>query len=206
MIEQMPIVGGYVGSAEQAAVSSTATHLATFVLFRGSYHLDGPVHVRWGITTSRESLQVAGHTAAALDRNTDFLIANQYYPLAGPCTEMCLLETAAQSITDTASGRELASGVASAKGVATDQTTAMEARVMGEASIATTKINVKQANEILNAILEKYEGLYKTPPTPKRFQECYNVMSIKPTEEHLKVYEKAMNTLEKCGLPLEGIW
>jgi methylamine--corrinoid protein Co-methyltransferase len=43
-----------------------------------------------------EALQVACHAALALDRNTDFMIANQYYPIAGPCTEMCLLETAAR--------------------------------------------------------------------------------------------------------------
>jgi len=210
MVEQMPIVGGYVGTVEQAAVSNVATHLGSFTLFSGSYHLDGPVHVRWGITTTREALQVAGHTALALDRNTNCLIANQYYPLAGPCTEMCLLETAAQAITDTCSGRELVSGSASAKGVAEDYTTGMEARVMGEVAIAATKLNPKQANEVLNAILALYEKNYKEYAVMggkgKKFQECYDVVTVKPTEEHLKVYERAMRKLEECGLPLKGIW
>jgi len=210
MVEQMPIVGGYVGTVEQAAISNVATHLASFALFSASYHLDGPVHVRWGITTAREALQVAGHAAMALDRNTDVLIANQYYPLAGPCTEMCLYEVAAQAITDTCSGRELLSGSASAKGVALDYTTGMEARVMGEVAIAATKLSPKQANEVLNNILALYEKNYKEYAVMggkgKKFQECYDVVTVKPKEEYLKVYEKAMTTLEDCGLPLTGIW
>ena len=117
MIEQMPIFGGYCGGIEETAICDIATTLASFTLFGGNFHLDGPIHIRWGITTSRETLQVAAHAAAAIDANTDLLLANQYYTIAGPCTEMCLLETAAQAMSDTASGRELLSGSAAAKGV-----------------------------------------------------------------------------------------
>lgn len=208
MIEQMPIVGGYLGTVEQAIVSNCASHLASFTAFSACFHLDGPIHVRWGITTARETLQTAGWVGAALDKNTSLLIANQYYTLAGPCTEMCLLETAAQSITDVAAGRELQSGVASAKGVATDYTTGMEARVMGETAIAASKLSVDKANEVLNAILAKYDDVkvYKTAPKGKTFAECYDPWKVLPKEEYLKVYEKAMKTLEECGLPLKGIW
>lgn len=206
MVEQMPIVGGFLPSVEATAIADVATHLASFALFGASYHLDGPIHVRWGITTARECLQVAGHAAMALDRNTNLLIANQYYTLAGPCTDMCLLETAAQAITDTASGRELLSGVASAKGVAEDYTTGIEARVMGEVALATCKISPQKANEIVDRLVSLYEGRYKTAPKGKKFDECYDPIKVLPTEEHLKVYEKVMLTLEEIGLPLKGIW
>lgn len=205
MIEQMPILGGYVGTVEQCAITDVATHLSSFCMFNASYHLDGPIHVRWGITTARETAQVAGHAAVALDRNTNFLLANQYYTLAGPMTEMCLLETAVQAVTDCCSGRELKSGVAAAKGVAADKTTGMEARVMAEASMGGCKINRAKANEVLNAIIAKYEADYKVAPAGVTFQECYDPISIKPTDEYLAVYEKAMGTLEDCGLPLKGI-
>lgn len=210
MVEQMPIVGGYLGSVEQAAISDVATTLASFAMFSGTYHLDGPVHVRWGITTCREALQVAGHAALALDRNTEFMIANQYYPIAGPCTEMCLLETATQAIVDTCSGRELLSGSAAAKGVMLDMTTGMEARVMGEAAIGATKLTSNKVNEVVNNILAQYERQYKEYSVMggkgKKFHECYDAVTIKPTQEYLAVYEKAMKTLESCGLPLKGIW
>jgi len=203
MIEQMPIFGGYAGGVEETAICDVATHLASFVLFNGNFHLDGPIHIRWGITTARETLQIAAHCAAAIDANTDLLIANQYYPIAGPCTEMCLLETAAQAITDTASGRELLSGSAAAKGVAMDKTTGMEARIMGEASIATCGMKISDVNEILEKLISSYEGNYKTAPAGKRFQECYDVKTVKPTEEYLKVYDGAVKKLRDLGLPIK---
>jgi methylamine--corrinoid protein Co-methyltransferase len=203
MVEQMPIFGGYCGGIEETAICDVATTLASFSLFSGNFHLDGPIHIRWGITTSRETLQIAAHAAAAVDANTDLLLANQYYPVAGPCTEMCLLETAAQAITDTASGRELLSGSAAAKGVVVDKTTGMEARMMGEAAIATAGMKISNVNEILEALVSSYEKSYPKAPSGKRFQECYDVKTVKPTEEYVKVYDTAKATLRQFGLNMK---
>lgn len=202
MVEQMPIFGGYAGGLEETSICDVATHLASFTLLNGSYHLDGPIHIRWGITTARETLACAGHVARAIDENTHLLTSNQYYPLAGPCTEMCLLETAAQAITDTASGRELVSGSASAKGVALDYTTGLEARIMGEAALAVAGMKIDKVNKILDNLIKKYEGNYKIAPKGKTFQECYDVKKVVPTEEHLKVYGKACDTLIELGVEI----
>jgi methylamine--corrinoid protein Co-methyltransferase len=203
MIEQMPIFGGYCGGVEETAICDTATTLASFVLFNGNFHLDGPIHIRWGITTARETLQIAAHVAAAVDANTDLLLANQYYPVAGPCTEMCLLETAAQAISDTASGRELLSGSAAAKGVAQDKTTGMEARIMGEAAIATAGMKIPEVNKILEKLVSGYEKDYAKAPSGKTFRECYDVRSVKPTAEYMKVYDGAVKKLKDLGLPIK---
>ena len=203
MVEQMPIFGGYCGGIEETAICDVATTLASFSLLSGNFHLDGPIHIRWGITTSRETLQIAAHAAAAVDANTDLLLANQYYPIAGPCTEMCLLETAAQAITDTASGRELLSGSAAAKGVVVDKTTGMEARMMGEAAIATAGMKISKVNEILEALVSSYEKNYPKAPSGKRFQECYDVKTVKPTEEYIKVYDNAKASLKQFGLNMK---
>lgn len=205
----MPIIGGFTGTREQTAIVDVASTTASFGLLGGvTYHLDGPIHVRWGTTTARETIQVAGWCGLAIDRNTPYMLANQYYTLAGPCTEMVLLELAAQSMGDTASGRELESGVAAAKGVALDYTTGIEARVMGEVAIATTKLNVPKSNEVINAVLATNEGVdsYKTAPKGKTFQQCYDVNTVLPTDEWDAAYAKAMKTLEGTGLPLQGIW
>lgn len=200
LIEQMPIMGGYVSSPEETAICDVASTLATFVAFNGDIHLDGPIHIRWGTTTNRESLQVAAHAAAALDANTDVLLANQYYTLAGPCTEMCLLETAAQAITDTASGRELLSGVASTKGVQKNRVSGMEARMLGEASSAICGMEIEHVNMIVDNILRRYEKDYLKAPIGKTFLECYDVDRVEPTEEYLETYEKALKTISECGL------
>jgi len=200
LMEQMPIFGGYCGGVEETAICDVATTLASFVLFSSHIHLDGPIHIRWGITTARETLQISSHVGAALDLHTDLLLSNQYYPTAGPCTEMCLLETAAQAIADTASGRELISGSAAAKGVAKDRSTPMEARIMGEAAIATTGMRVSDVNEILDRLIGSYEADFPHAPKGKRFQDCYDLTTISPTQEYIEVYENIINILKELGL------
>ena len=200
LVEQMPIFGGYCGGLEETAICDVATTLASFALFNGNFHLDGPIHIRWGTTTNRESLQIAAHAAAAVDANTDLLLANQYYPMAGPCTEMCLIETACQAINDTGSGRELLSGSAAAKGVVQDKTTGMEARIMGDAAVATAGMKISDVNEVLNKLIPLYEAHYTDAPAGKTFQECYDVTTVRPTKEYLEIYDKSIKTLTDLGL------
>ncbi len=200
MIEQMPIMGGYSGDVEETAICDVATTIASFALFNCDIHLDGPIHIRWGTTTTRQTMQVAGHVAAALDYNTDVLLGNQYYTMAGPCTEMCLLETAAQALVDTASGRELLSGVAAAKGTIQDKTTGMEARIMGEASMAACGMSVPDINRIVENIISRYEGMFNNPPAGKKFQECYDVGNLTPSDEYISIYDHTLEVLSQCGI------
>ena len=199
MSEQMPIFGGWAGGIEETSIVNVATHLAAFIMLGADWHLDGPIHVRWGNTTAREALMVAGHACRAVDRNTHLLLGNQYYTSAGPCTEMCLLEAAAQAITDTASGREIISGNASAKGVALDYTTAMEARFMAYAARAVAGLETEKVNTMLDKLVSLYEKNFKEAPKGKTFQECYNVTTLSPSDEYLKVFDSAVKTMEGIG-------
>ena len=200
MVEQMPIFGGYAGGLEETTIVDVATTLNSFVMLQATWHLDGPVHVRWGITTAREALAVAGHAARAIEENTHLMLGNQYYTLAGPCTVMCLLETAAQAITDTASGREVLSGVAAGKGVVTDLFTAMEARFMGEAAHAVAGMELHEVNILLDKLVALYEKDYKTAPEGKTFQECYDPVKLIPADEYVKVYDDAVQIMTDLGL------
>lgn len=202
MCEHMPIFGGYAGGLEETTISNVASTLNAFVMAQANYVLDGPVHVRWGITTAREALAVAGHCAMAINANSDLMLANQYYTMAGPCTVMCLLETAAQAITDTASGRELLSGVAAAKGVSTNYNTPMEARFMAEVARATAGQELSFINPLLDKLVAMYEKDYKTAPTGKPFDDCYNLTTLTPTEEYLEIYDEAADVMAKLGLKL----
>lgn len=202
LAEQMPMFGGYCGGIEETAICDVASTLASFTILGTDMHLDGPVHIRWGNTTARETLQIAAHAAAAIDINTNLIIANQYYTLAGPCTEMCLLETAAQAVTDSVSGRDLISGVAASKGVVKDRGTGMEARMMGESAIASAGMDIERANRVIDNIVSLYENSYSHPPSGKRFQDCYDVDSITPSKEYLRIYDKAVETLNRCGLEI----
>jgi len=120
--------------------------------------------------------------------------------MAGPCTEMCLLETAAQAITDTASGREIVSGVAAAKGVKTNYHTGLEARMMADACYAVAGMDLAKVNVALDKLVSLYEKDYKTAPKGKPFEECYDTVTIMPTPEYLAIYDKACATLAGLGL------
>jgi methylamine--corrinoid protein Co-methyltransferase len=199
MSEQMPIIGGWAGGVEETSIVDVATHLAAFIMVSADWHLDGPIHVRWGNTTAREPLMVAGYCGRAVDRNTSLLLGNQYYTSAGPCTEMCLLEAAAQAMTDTASGREIMSGCASAKGVALDYTTAMEARLMAYAARAAAGVELDRLNPMLDKLVSLYEKNFKTAPKGKTFQEVYDVATLSPSKEYVEVFDKAIKTMEGIG-------
>lgn len=199
MSEQMPIIGGWAGGVEETSIVDVATHLAAFIMVSADWHLDGPIHVRWGNTTAREPLMVASHCGRAVDRNTNLLLGNQYYTSAGPCTEMCLLEASAQAITDTASGREILSGCASAKGVAMDRTTAMESRMMAYASRAVAGMETEKVNAMLDKLVGLYEKNFRTAPRGKTFQECYDVFSLSPSDEYVEVFDGALKTMEGLG-------
>ena len=200
MDEQMPIYGGYAGGMNSVAISNVSTHINAFVMSQATWHLDGPVHVRWGITTAREALILAGAANVAMEEKTHTMTGNQYYPIAGPDTLMCLLESAAQAIVDTGSGREVMSGVASAKGVYRDYYTGMEARAMAEAAKGVRGFSASKINEILDNLVKKYEEDYATADKGKRFFECYDVETVTPNEHYLKVYDQFREEMEGLGL------
>jgi methylamine--corrinoid protein Co-methyltransferase len=201
MDEQMPIFGGFAGGLEETAIVNVATHLNAFTMNMATWHLDGPVHMRWGCTTAREALAVAGHGNRAIEEaHPTLMTGNQYYPVAGPCTVMCLLETAAQAITDTCSGREIMSGVAAAKGVKIDKTTGLEARFMGEVAHAVAGMGLEQVNPILDELVARYEGDFLTADEGKTFDECYDTVKVVPTEEYLAVYDEAVAIMKDLGV------
>lgn len=200
MCEQMPIFGGYAGGLEETTIIDVATTINSFVMTQATWHLDGPVHVRWGITTAREPLAIAAHAARAIEANTHLMLGNQYYTMAGPCTVMCLLEVAAQAMTDTASGREILSGVAPRKGVLTDWHTGMEARMMAEAARAVAGMDIEKVDEILDKLVASYEKDFKTAPEGKGFADCYDVTTLTPTDEYIEVYQEAVKILTDLGL------
>ena len=203
MIEHMPIFGGYCGGIEETAICSVATTLASVVMLNANIHLDGTIHMSYGVTTARETLQISSHVAAAVDANTEILLADQFFTAAGPCTEMCLFETAAQAICGTVSGREMLLGVASSKGIARDRTTPMEARMMGEAAAAAAGMKAQDANSILGRLIDMYEPELPQPQKGKRFQDCYDVRTVTPSDEYFDVYDNAVRTLVDIGLNIK---
>jgi methylamine--corrinoid protein Co-methyltransferase len=61
-------------------------------------------------------------------------------------------------------------------------------------------MSIEAANGIVDNILHRYELNYHHAPMGKKFQECYNLDTLRPSQEYLDIYENAMHTISLCGM------
>jgi methylamine--corrinoid protein Co-methyltransferase len=71
---------------------------------------------------------------------------------------------------------------------------------MGEAARATAGMDIEDVNKVLDLLVSSYEKNYADAPQGKTFQECYDIATVTPTDEYVKVYDGARKKLEEFGL------
>jgi methylamine--corrinoid protein Co-methyltransferase len=78
----------------------------------------------------------------------------------------------------------------------------MEARIGAEAGHLAARQGVtrEQANEIVIQILDQYEDQLAEAPLGKRFDECYNLETVEPTQEYVELYGAVKDKLSGFGL------
>jgi methylamine--corrinoid protein Co-methyltransferase len=78
----------------------------------------------------------------------------------------------------------------------------MEARIGAEAGhlAVRQRLDRRQANEIVKRILGEYEAKIPEAPEGKRFDECYDLATVRPTREYLELYERCKEKLLRFGL------
>jgi methylamine--corrinoid protein Co-methyltransferase len=198
----VPLMGGYGGGPEGTAIVTLAHHLQGLLVHHVSY-ADFPVtHLKYSCSTAPESLWVASIVGQALSRNTHLLTASEAITAAGPCTKMCLYEVAASSIVGTVSGIHI-NNASAAKSQYLDRETGMEARIGCEVGHAATGMKRADANELVTQILTKYEQKLDSPPLGRRFQECYDINTVQPSEEYVNIYTQVKKELQELGLQFE---
>jgi methylamine--corrinoid protein Co-methyltransferase len=89
-----------------------------------------------------------------------------------------------------------------AKAIITDGVTPLEAQFNVEMAYAATGMKAARANELVNQLLAKYETEIERAPEGKRYQECYDVATRKPSAEYVRLYEEVQEELAKMGIPL----
>ena len=77
-----------------------------------------------------------------------------------------------------------------------------EMRFACEVAHAAAGLSRRSGNEIVKALLARYEPHLQDPPAGERFQDCYNVATLEPTPEHYDVYQTAKEEMSRLGLPL----
>ena len=197
----LPILGGYAGGPEGTALIMTAYYLLGILLFKGSYHLTGPLHFRHGCSTTRDSLWVFSISGRATSRNITYPAIALGYASAGPCTKMYFYEAAAINLCCVTSGYGGVQTVHPAKAVVIDGVTPLEARFNVETACAATGMKAGRANEIVMRLLERYEKDIENAPQGKRYQECFDLQTRKPHKDYIRLYNEVKEELAEIGIP-----
>lgn len=194
-----PIFGGYCGGSEGTAIAAVAGHFMGILVCGAGWLLPFPIHINYVANSTPELLWVTSVFAQAISRNTHLLSLHLNYTAAGPCTEMCLYEIAAQRLAAVSSGVSIESvGVGKAKHE--DYLTPMEPRFAAEIAHATIGMKRENANDIVKSLLPRYIDKIADPPMGFRYQECCDPRTGKPTKRCVEVYNKVKAELNDLGL------
>ena len=198
----LPILGGYAGGAAGTALVMTAYYLLGIVLLKGTYHLTGPIHFRYGCSTTRDSLWVFSAVGRATSRNTRYPAISLGYAAAGPCTRMYFYEAAAVQLCCVPSGYAGVQTVHPARAIIEDGITPLEALFNVEMAYATTGMPAHRASELVQKLLPRYEADIEGAPAGKRYLECYDHKKGKPSSEYSRLYDQVKEELAGLGLAL----
>jgi methylamine--corrinoid protein Co-methyltransferase len=198
-----PIYGGWAGGAEGVAVITVAGEIMLQMIYMTTTHSQCPTHPFFMSDTAPEILWSISLSCQALTRNTPFMLDVLTSPAGGPCTKTLLYESAAVATTATVSGVARLMGVRSTCGKFKGHSSGLEARFNGEVGHATAGMSRAQANEIVKQIVPKYKDLLGTEPKGKRFDEAYDMRTLRPTPEWLGIYDEVKDELSRLGVPFK---
>ena len=196
-----PLMGGYAGGPAATAVVLVAHHILGIIAFRAKRHNAFPIHIHHVCNSSREMLWLGSVAGQALARNTHLVTFANAFMASGPCTETVIWELAAHSVTATVSGWHL-NPCAVAKNRHPLHCSGMEPRIHAEVSHATSRggITRREAGRIVKALLDRYEDQIPDAPIGKPFTECYDPVSVKPTDEYIRLWDNCKKSLTDLGL------
>lgn len=201
--ESSPILGGYCGGPAGTAVVSTAYVLMGLLVHQGNYQLTFPVHFKYGCSTPRDVLWAVSASCQAASRNIPMPVIWLGYIAGGPNTKIFFYESAAYLLCTVTSGAPSAQTPHPAKAVKIDGITPMEAKFGVEMAKAASKFDRQKANELVIRLLEKYESQIEIAPTGSKYQECYDIITGKPSQEYLWLYNEVKEELTRMGIIFE---
>jgi methylamine--corrinoid protein Co-methyltransferase len=195
-----PLMGGFAGGPETTAIVHVAHHFLGVLAYEAQWHCGFPLHIHQGCNTTAEMLWLISLTSQALSRNTHLPISVSPFAAAGPCTEMVVHEMTAAALAATVSGANLLPAAA-ARNRHPERTTAMEARIAAETGHRAAALGVtrQQANQIVRQLLAAYEEQIPNAPLGKRFDECYDIGRLQPTDEYVDVAARCGEMLRRFG-------
>lgn len=196
------MIFGYAGGPEGAILSNIASITLQRAIYRNTIGGGHAYDIRYLGNCGRHGLWALSVLNQALSRNTNFLAGGLIEQKAGPNTEMLLLETAVGHLTLNVSGVSGTLGPRSAGGALLDYITPIETQFTAQVFKAASGMTRKQANEIANALLPRYEDKLTNPPPGQTIHQCYDVKTMTPHDDYVELIQKVKHELIDLGVPL----
>ncbi|HAE43291.1 MAG TPA: hypothetical protein DCG34_10315 [Clostridiales bacterium] len=201
-----PVMGGYTGGPATTTIACVAEALVGYMIFGADcYSLCPPFNPMTGEGTSPQATFVNAHVGAALKRNTQGLYSVYTFPSAGMCTEMMIEETAVFAGACTVSGVDVIFGAAARCGAEADVYSGMSGRITAEIARASAQLSASDMNEFCVDLAKTYTDAITSGKVPegKKFHECYDLKTVRPSEEFENLWVKSRTKLTDMGLDFE---
>jgi methylamine--corrinoid protein Co-methyltransferase len=191
------IIGGYAGGPEGAAIVTIAAFILGLLVNRAEISLCHPAHNKWVSTSPPESVWAENIVGQAFARNSPIITIGDVWTSAGTGTRDIFDEIAAITITKTLTGNH-PHGVGSTNGKY-PHGSGLDVRFMAEVALATYNqaLSLERGNEIVCALVDKYENKFANPNIGKPYQEVYDIDTATPKSWWLEIYENARRDFER---------
>ena len=196
------MIGGFLGPPEAAALGQIAANLLILVIHKADFVGGEVVDTRYSGDCGWHGMWAESIHGQALSRNTHLLTLHVINQVSGPCTEMILHECTVGALNISVSGVTMHQGPRTGGGKYADHLSPIECKLLGEVLRRSAGMTRKQANDIAKVLIPKYENMLRNPPKGKGFRECYDLKTMKPTQEWLDIYLKVKRELVELGVPL----
>lgn len=195
-----PIIGGFGGGAEGAAVVLTAAIILSVATYGVDMHCLHPIHNKLISSTTKEAMWVDSIVGRAFANHSPLALLADAWTTAGAGTADILYETAALAIVDEVSA--LNSDSLGATNGVYPNCSGLEARFYAEVVHAAFNqhLTADQANEIVLKLYAKYEGGFTTPNIGSCFDQVYDVKTIMPKQSWLDIYKAVKDDVAAMGL------
>lgn len=197
-----PLVGGYGGGPDGAAIIGVASFMA-MNLFGGEIFHIGPQHIKYKTQTNNHSLFLGSLVNQAVNRNSRFITTTSHTTAGRTGSEQYAYEFSALALAVVPSGSNV-SGPRPAEPLGYNNVSPLMGRLFAEVAKAAAKLTLQQAAVIVEKLYAKYKDNMDLATSPKGqpFEQLFDLKTLTPTPEHLAVYERVKEDLIQLGVPL----
>ncbi len=199
-----PLVGGYGGGPDGAAIVAVASFIALAVMGAEIYHI-GPQHIKYKQQTNNHSLFLGSLANQAINRNSHIITTTSHTTSGRPGSEQYPYEFSALALAVVTSGSNV-SGPRPAEPLGFNNVSPLMGRLFAEVAHAAAKLTRGQAAPIVEALYAKYKDTIALDKAPQGqpFEELYDLETLTPKPEHQAVYDRVKEELIRLGVPLVG--